>query len=81
MFPQCGFSNTVVQVLNSLNVPYETVNILEDEGLRAGLKVYSNWPTFPQLYVDGEFFGGCDITLEAYKSGELQETVEKAMCS
>ena len=63
MFPQCGFSNTCVQILNSLEVPYETVNILEDENLRQGMKVYSSWPTFPQLYIDGEFFGGCDITL------------------
>ncbi|KAH7307238.1 hypothetical protein KP509_22G051100 [Ceratopteris richardii] len=81
LFPQCGFSNTVVQILNSLNVPYETVNILENEDIRAAMKIYSSWPTFPQLYIDGEFFGGCDITLEAYKSGQLQEVIEKAMCS
>ncbi|KAK8324987.1 hypothetical protein V6Z12_A11G020900 [Gossypium hirsutum] len=62
-FPQCGFSNTVVQILNSLNVPFETINILENEMLRMGLKEYSNWPTFPQLYIEGEFFGGCDITV------------------
>ncbi|KAM6577292.1 hypothetical protein CsatB_029129 [Cannabis sativa] len=80
-FPQCGFSNTVVQILRSLNVPFETINILENEMLRQGLKEYSSWPTFPQLYIEGEFFGGCDITVEAYKSGELQELVEKAMCS
>ncbi|KAK6945539.1 Glutaredoxin [Dillenia turbinata] len=80
-FPQCGFSNTVVQILKSLNVPFETLDILENEILRQGLKEYSNWPTFPQLYIDGEFFGGCDITVEAYKSGELQELLEKAMCS
>nr|ABU48541.1 glutaredoxin-like protein 4 [Pteris vittata] len=81
LFPQCGFSNTVVQILNSLNVPYETVNILENEQMRYAMKIYSSWPTFPQLYVDGEFFGGCDITLEAFKNGELQEAIEKAMCS
>lgn len=80
-FPQCGFSNTVVQILKSLNVPFETFNILENETLRQGLKQYSSWPTFPQLYIDGEFFGGCDITIEAYKSGELQELLEKAICS
>ncbi|CAM8960405.1 unnamed protein product [Rhodiola kirilowii] len=80
-FPQCGFSNTVVQILKSLNIPFETVNILENEALRQGLKDYSNWPTFPQLYIDGEFYGGCDITVDAYKSGELQEALEKAMCS
>ncbi|CAK7348156.1 unnamed protein product [Dovyalis caffra] len=78
-FPQCGFSQTVVQILKSLNVPFETVNILENEFLRQGLKEYSSWPTFPQLYIDGEFFGGCDIAVEAYKSGELQELVEKAL--
>lgn len=81
MFPQCGFSNTCVQILNSLQVPFETVNILEDESLRQGLKEYSEWPTFPQLYIDGEFFGGCDITLQSYTSGELKELLEKAMLS
>lgn len=62
-FPQCGFSNTVVQILKSLNVSFETINILENELLRQGLKEYSSWPTFPQLYIEGEFFGGCDITM------------------
>ncbi|CAH1437837.1 uncharacterized protein LOC111888564 [Lactuca sativa] len=80
-FPQCGFSNTVVQILRSANVPFETINILDNEMLRQGLKEYSQWPTFPQLYIDGEFFGGCDITVEAYKSGELQELLEKASLS
>ncbi|KAA8530037.1 hypothetical protein F0562_004746 [Nyssa sinensis] len=80
-FPQCGFSNTVVQILKSQNVPFETINILDNEMLRQGLKEYSNWPTFPQLYIDGEFFGGCDITVEAYKNGQLQELLEKALCS
>ncbi|KAK4417964.1 Monothiol glutaredoxin-S7, chloroplastic [Sesamum alatum] len=80
-FPQCGFSNTVVQILKSLNVPFETINVLENEMLRQGLKEYSSWPTFPQLYIDGDFFGGCDIAVEAYKSGELQEVLEKAICS
>ncbi|KAJ4973363.1 hypothetical protein NE237_006537 [Protea cynaroides] len=80
-FPQCGFSNTVVQILKSLNVPFETLNILENEVLRQALKEYSSWPTFPQLYIDGEFFGGCDITVEAYKNGQLQELLEKAICS
>lgn len=63
--PKCGFSNTVVQIFNSIGVPYETVNILEDEGLRQGMKIYSSWPTFPQVYVDGEFYGGCDICIGA----------------
>ncbi|XP_058739960.1 uncharacterized protein LOC131612166 [Vicia villosa] len=80
-FPQCGFSNTVVQILKSMNASFETVNILDNDMVRQGLKEYSSWPTFPQLYIDGEFFGGCDITVEAYKNGELQELVEKAMCS
>ncbi|CAA0813145.1 Monothiol glutaredoxin-S14- chloroplastic [Striga hermonthica] len=80
-FPGCGFSNTVVQIIKSLNVAFETINILENELLRQALKEYSSWPTFPQLYIDGEFFGGCDITVEAYKSGELQEVVERAICS
>ncbi|CAG7902782.1 unnamed protein product [Brassica rapa] len=69
-FPMCGFSNTVVQILKNLNVPFEDVNILENEMLRQGLKEYSNWPTFPQLYIGGEFFGGCDITLEAFQREE-----------
>ena len=56
--PKCGFSNTVVQVFKSMDVPFETVDILADDGLRAGMKVYSDWPTFPQVYIDGEFFGG-----------------------
>ncbi|KAF9619559.1 hypothetical protein IFM89_007386 [Coptis chinensis] len=64
-FPQCGFSNTVVQILKSLDVPFETLDILENEILRQALKEYSAWPTFPQLYIDGEFFGGCDITVES----------------
>nr|GEY36058.1 monothiol glutaredoxin-S7, chloroplastic [Tanacetum cinerariifolium] len=80
-FPQCGFSNTVVSILKAVNVPFETVDILENEILRSGLKEYSQWPTFPQLYIDGEFFGGCDITVDAYKSGELQELLEKASLS
>ncbi|PWZ54140.1 Monothiol glutaredoxin-S7, chloroplastic [Zea mays] len=62
-FPQCGFSHTVVQILRSLDVPFETLDVLANEALRQGLKEYSSWPTFPQLYIDGEFFGGCDITV------------------
>ncbi|GJP29816.1 hypothetical protein CLOM_g19888 [Closterium sp. NIES-68] len=80
-FPQCGFSNTCVQILTTLNAPFETVNILEDDRLRQGLKEYSSWPTFPQLYIDGEFYGGCDITIEGFQSGELKETIEKALLS
>ena len=62
-FPQCGFSNTTVQILNTFNVPYETVDVLAEDTIRQGLKEYSSWPTFPQVYIDGEFFGGCDIMI------------------
>jgi monothiol glutaredoxin len=72
-FPQCGFSGQVVQILNHLGVPYKGINVLEDAGLRDGIKAYSNWPTIPQLYVKGEFVGGCDITREMFQVGELQE--------
>ena len=78
---QCGFSNTVVQVLNRLGVEYETFDVLTDETIRQGIKSYSNWPTIPQLYLDGEFVGGCDIVIEQYGSGELQEAIEVAMAS
>jgi monothiol glutaredoxin len=61
--PRCGFSSTVVQIFTSMNVPFETVDILDDDGLRAGMKIYSNWPTFPQVYIDGNFYGGCDICI------------------
>mmetsp|Transcript_59948 Transcript_59948/g.190434 ORF Transcript_59948/g.190434 Transcript_59948/m.190434 type:complete len:108 (-) Transcript_59948:89-412(-) len=76
-FPACGFSNTCVQILNQVGAQYETVNILEDESLRQGMKEYSNWPTFPQVYIDGEFYGGCDIMIEAFQKGELKEEIEK----
>ena len=72
VFPQCGFSAAVVQVLSHVGVKFKGINILEDPGLRQGLKDYSNWPTFPQLYVKGELVGGCDIVREMYESGELQ---------
>ncbi len=71
-FPQCGFSSRVVQVLQLCGAEYTAVNILEDNELREGLKSYSNWPTFPQLYVNGELIGGCDIVLDLYNKGELQ---------
>ena len=78
---QCGFSNTCVQVLNQCAIPYETVNILEDEALRSGMKEYSAWPTFPQLYVGGSFYGGCDITVAAFQDGSLKEALEKTINS
>ncbi|KAK9789370.1 hypothetical protein WJX73_006920 [Symbiochloris irregularis] len=71
--PQCGFSNTCVQILSMSKVPFETVNILEDDLLRSGMKEYSQWPTFPQVYIAGEFFGGCDIMIESFQKGELPE--------
>mmetsp|Transcript_85212 Transcript_85212/g.241469 ORF Transcript_85212/g.241469 Transcript_85212/m.241469 type:complete len:158 (+) Transcript_85212:119-592(+) len=78
MFPQCGFSNTAVQVLGALGVEYETFDILEDAFVRQEVKTFSNWPTIPQLYVDGEFLGGCDIMVEMFESGELKEAIEEA---
>jgi monothiol glutaredoxin len=72
MFPQCGFSARVIQILKHANVPFKTVNVLEEPEIRDGIKEYSNWPTIPQLYVKGEFIGGCDIVTEMYQSGELQ---------
>ena len=72
-FPMCGFSGQVVQILNYLGVPYKGVNVLEDENIRQGIKDYSNWPTVPQLYVKGEFVGGCDIAREMFQAGELQQ--------
>lgn len=71
-FPQCGFSARVVQILNHLGVPFKTENVLADPAIRQGIKDYSNWPTIPQLYVMGEFVGGCDIVTEMFQSGELQ---------
>ena len=73
--PQCGFSAQVVQMLDSLLPDYATVDVLQDPELRAGVKDYSSWPTIPQLYVDGEFQGGCDIVTELYQSGELQQVL------
>jgi monothiol glutaredoxin len=81
LMPQCGFSNNVVQILNTLGVPYETLDILADPEIRQGIKEYSNWPTIPQIYINGEFVGGSDIAIELYQSGELQQMVEVAMAS
>lgn len=77
-FPQCGFSAQTVAALRALGAGFDTVNILEDMELREGLKVYSNWPTFPQLYVNGELIGGCDIVLEMYQNGELKQVLAEA---
>lgn len=75
-FPQCGFSGQAVAALNTIGKPYGFVNIFEDEEIRQGLKEYSNWPTFPQLYVKGELIGGCDIVIEMYQSGELKKLID-----
>ena len=72
MFPQCGFSARVVQILSHVGVPFQSANVLEDMELREGIKQFSNWPTIPQLYVKGEFVGGCDIVTEMFQSGELE---------
>jgi monothiol glutaredoxin len=71
-FPQCGFSGQTVAALKAIGKPFAYVNIFEDPEIREGLKTYSNWPTFPQLYVNGELIGGCDIVIEMYESGELK---------
>ena len=73
--PQCGFSAGVVKVLDALGSPYASINVLEDPFMREGIKEYSDWPTIPQLYVKGEFVGGCDIVREMFESGELQALV------
>lgn len=81
LMPQCGFSNNVVQILNTLGVPFETVDVLEDYEIRQGIKEYSSWPTIPQVYINGEFVGGSDIMIELYQKGELQQLVEVALAS
>lgn len=81
LMPQCGFSNNVVQILNMLAVPFETFDILADQEIRQGIKEYSNWPTIPQVYINGEFIGGSDIMIELYQKGELQQMVEVALAS
>ena len=76
-FPQCGFSAQVAQVLAHLGVDYKDVNVLDDMGVREGIKTFTNWPTIPQLYVKGEFVGGCDIVREMFQAGELQELLSE----
>ena len=81
LMPQCGFSNNVVQILHSLGVAFETFDVLSDMEIRQGIKEFSNWPTIPQVYLNGEFLGGSDIMIEMYNSGELRETVTVALAS
>ena len=76
-FPQCGFSSTVVQILKHIGVNFQSYDVLQDESLREGIKSFSNWPTIPQLYVNNEFVGGCDIIREMFESGELKEYFTK----
>ena len=75
--PMCGFSSVVAQILRQLNVPFASYNVLEDANLRQGIKDYTDWPTIPQLYIKGEFIGGCDIVKEMYESGELAEFLKE----
>ena len=75
VFPQCGFSATIVQILNHLGVPFKGIDVLADPALREGIKEFANWPTIPQLYVKGEFVGGCDIVREMYENNELQDHI------
>ncbi len=77
VFPQCGFSARIVQILSHVGVPFKGVNVLEDAEIREGIKAYTNWPTIPQLYVQGEFLGGCDIVMEMFQSGELQTMLKE----
>ncbi len=81
LMPQCGFSNNTVQILNSLGAPYETIDVLQDPEIRQGIKEYSNWPTIPQVYINGEFVGGSDVLIELYQQGELQQMIEVALAS
>ena len=76
LFPQCGFSSRAVAILDHLGVPFETVDVLQDQEIRNGIKDYSDWPTIPQLYVKGELVGGSDIMMEMFESGELQQLVK-----
>jgi monothiol glutaredoxin len=77
VFPQCGFSAAVVQILSHLGVKFKGVDVLADPQIRQGIKEFSSWPTIPQLYVQGEFVGGCDIIREMYETGELQQVLEQ----
>jgi len=81
LMPQCGFSNNVVQILNTMGVPYETIDVLADQEIRQGIKEYSDWPTIPQVYINGEFIGGSDVLIQLYQKGELQQMVEVALAS
>ena len=78
LFPQCGFSSRAIAILEHLDVPFHSVDVLQDQEVRQGIKAYSDWPTIPQLYVKGEFVGGSDIMMEMFEAGELQQLVADA---
>jgi monothiol glutaredoxin len=80
-FPQCGFSAATVEIFEQLGAPFETVDVLQDTEMREGIKRYSNWPTIPQVYINGKFVGGCDIVRELYESGELEPMVKQALAA
>jgi monothiol glutaredoxin len=80
-FPQCGFSAATVEVFETLGVPFETVDVLQDPEVREGIKQYTRWPTIPQVFISGKFVGGCDIIREMYASGELEPMVKEALAS
>jgi monothiol glutaredoxin len=80
-FPQCGFSAATVEIFEQLGAPFETVDVLQDMEIREGIKRYSNWPTIPQVYINGKFVGGCDIVRELYESGELEPLVKQAVAA
>ena len=77
LMPLCGFSGQVVEILHSLGIDFETRNVLEDDELRQGIKTYSNWPTLPQLYINGEFIGGCDIVMQLHEQGKLEKLLKR----
>ncbi|HRD41632.1 MAG TPA: Grx4 family monothiol glutaredoxin [Prochlorococcaceae cyanobacterium AMR_MDS_5431] len=81
IMPQCGFSNNIIQIFNALNIPFETFDVLSDMEIRQGIKDYSEWPTIPQVYINGEFIGGSDIIIEMYHSGELRDKLTSALAS
>jgi monothiol glutaredoxin len=78
LFPQCGFSSRAIAILDHIGVPYETVDVLQDQEIRQGIKGFSDWPTIPQLYIKGEFVGGSDIMMEMFEAGELQQVIADA---
>jgi len=80
-FPQCGFSAATVEIFEQLGAPFETVDVLQDMEIREGIKRFSNWPTIPQVYINGKFVGGCDIVREPYESGELEPMVKQALAA